>query len=228
MKKHFCVFFTVLIILVGCSSIENSESSNDEVRVIGIDYDYSLSNNYESLLEKSELIVSGNYNELNSKWNMARNPDDIELDDEEYYTEGLIYNFSIDEILYSSNVIDETSILVNLRHFERIDVPHDDGSVESINYTDPFFIEPVSDQKYVLFLQYNHNFDHYYAASEPFQFSLENEELVVISNLFKEDKTNVQKTSKTTVNGPTFENITDEFSGIKVKELEELITKVKE
>lgn len=228
-KSNLLITFITLIVLISCSNTDINESSSDieNEHVIGIEYDYPTSSNFESVIEEADLIVSGHYQDIDSKWNMARNPNNPDLDDEEYFTEGIIYNFSIDEVFYSSSDFNNSSILVNLRHFERIDVTLDNGSVESIDYIDPFFIEPSSNQKYVLFLQFNPQFDHYYAASEPFQFTVDNNELKAKSNLFEEDKSNITKYNNIIVQGPSFGNIPDEFSGTEVEELEQLILKLK-
>lgn len=228
-KRHLLISSITMVVLIGCSNTKTNEISSDieNEHVIGIEYDYPTSSNFESVIEEADLIVTGNYQEIDSKWNMARDPNNPDLEDEEYFTEGIIYNFSIDEVLYQSKDFNESSILVNLRHFERINVTLDNGKVETIDYVDPFFIEPDINKKYVLFLQYNPQFDHYYAASEPFQFIVDNNELSAKSNLFKENKSNISKYNNIIVKGPTLDNISDEFSGTEVDELEQLILKVK-
>ncbi|CAG9621836.1 hypothetical protein [Sutcliffiella rhizosphaerae] len=46
--------------------------------------------------------------------------------------------------------------------------------------------------------------------------------------VFNENKSNITKFNNITVEGPSFGNVLDEFSGIELEELELLILKVKE
>ena len=105
-KRHLLISSIIMVVLIGCSNTKTNEISSDieNEHVIGIEYDYPTSSNFESVIEEADLIVTGNYQEIDFKWNMARDPNNPDLEDEEYFTEGIIYNFSIDEVLYHSKI----------------------------------------------------------------------------------------------------------------------------
>lgn len=231
MKRKYLILASILFLL-GCSkggleSSSSSSSAKNEERLIHVHYDYGFSSDFESVIDKSDLIVTGYYGDVVSKWNQSRDVNNSDLESKDFYTEGLIYNFTIEEVLYSSDDFNEKTIPVNLRHFERIDVTLDDGSIEYVDHLDPYYIEPSTSQKYTLLLSYNPQFDLYFKASEPFQFTVHEDELTVTSNLFNENQSNVTKHKNITVQGPSFVGIEDQFSGTKIEEIERLIKELK-
>lgn len=179
MKRRFILFLILTFSLyaaTACNIINNKIESNSHKVLV----DYPTADNIDSIISESDYIVIGYFSEYNTTWNMARNPDNIQEEDSTMKVEGKVFKFVINKQLKGDSE-ERSAILVNLPY-------NHDGIVDQI------FMEPTLNEKVILFLKYDKNFDYYYPALEPFQFMLLNDELKVKTNIqrikksFDEDK----------------------------------------
>ena len=203
-------FFVLGIIVVGVcvflfflktDSPINETLPINETQAMKIFYDYPVVSTLDEMAGESEFIVIGRYTSLDSKWNMARNPDNITEEDSENYVEGWLYNFEIDDVLKGN--LESRTILVNHKYSQVITttesnaVVDDEGNILkaateqntlSFSVHDPMFIEPELDSTYILFLLKDKAFGNYYAAVEPFSIKVENGMPELQSNLLNNTK----------------------------------------
>lgn len=223
------------------SAYEDTPQANEAVLsmpdAITMSFDYPVASDLRQMIEGSQYIVVGEYTKFDSAWNMARNPSDITEEDPDNYTEGLIYDFSVEKVLKGN--MDDESIRVNHRHFETIKLTESDAEVNgsgiivkpatvtnevAVEVADPTFIEPELNCKYILFLCKDKNFGNYYAAIEPFSIKLEDGVAVLQSNLTGDNnpfRQRVTASNSKQVDVSFFGavSITDRISGMSYDEL---------
>ena len=146
-KRVLTILISLLLVLTGCS-VKRSEDRN-------------IVSNYEEAINQSELIVIGHFEGYKESWNMARNIEDSLKESEEYYVEGKIYSFVVDEVLKGSFATEK--IEVNQRFSDNYS-----GKVK----LDEYYVDVDYSQEYVLFLAYNELFEHYFGSFSPFIYTL--------------------------------------------------------
>jgi len=133
------------------------------------------------MVDAADVVVVGRYISFDSSWNMARNPNNIHLEDNDNFTEGFLFNFLVDEVIVGD--IAKGEIIVNHRVSETVKIIESDAQINdvgiiisratveeeiSFSVNDPHYIEPEFGVSYMLFLRKNEIFGHYYRAIEPF------------------------------------------------------------
>lgn len=181
MKKRTFISISLVICMTfaitACGKISNKESGLKHT----ISVDYPISYDIDEVINASDYIVSGHFSKFSSSWNMARNPENIKKEATNMNIEGKLYEFVIKKE-FKGDLNKKDTILVNL-------------SYKHNGIVDELFIEPTLNEEVSLFLKYDKDFDCYYPALEPFQFSIVNEQLKVKSNN-KNVKTNFEKKEK--------------------------------
>ncbi|WP_047980141.1 hypothetical protein [Ornithinibacillus contaminans] len=166
-KKYFLLsILIVFVLMAGCNS-DNVSETNGSIHIGG---DYHIGNDLNELESMADLIVIGEYGTLEKKWNMARDRQDPKKESTENYFEGNLYNFKIDETIKGTS---ESEILVNLAYEEEHKYPNESGDDFKFSVKDPYYVEPESHVKYVLFLKKDEMFGNYYGAIEPFQVKID-------------------------------------------------------
>ena len=173
MKKKRMLFSGIslfMILMVFVFVWKAKKTAGEEQKAawkISMSADYPVAQSLTEMTAAADVVVSGQYRGLDSTWTMARNPENIQQEDETYYMEGYRYRFEVEEIL--KGTVEEKEILVNQKHSTTLSVRSAvsdmDGTVIAEN---PLFIEPEEDKTYILFLNYDAEFDNYYGATEPF------------------------------------------------------------
>lgn len=168
MKKRFAIGgIAVLILAVLVSILMRKKETPEYAWSMDVACDYSVALSLEEMLEEADYVVAGSYKEFDSSWNMARDPENVRLEDAEYDIEGHLYRFEVEEVLKGDMA--EGDILVNHKYSSVFPVrsakTNEEGEVEVRN---PLYIEPELGGRYLLFLSYNADFDHYYGLVEPF------------------------------------------------------------
>jgi len=168
MKHKHIIIFAALLFVVGVSTyVYWTDFTKQETIKVTSSHDYPVAETIDDMTKQSDVVVLGEYTSFDSTWNMARNPDDPSQPDEDNYTEGHLYNFKIVEVV-KGNIPSET-IKINLRYEETIPLITEQGKKEKIKNKDPLYQKPEFGHRYLLFLNKNKDFDHYYSAVEPFQ-----------------------------------------------------------
>lgn len=219
--------FSPLLIMVIIGVIAGSVYMKNQEKVY-VSGDFPLVSNIDSMVEGSELIVLGKFTREDSTWNMARNPSNPQEPDSEIYTEGVLYNFKINKVI-EGEVVNQV-IKVNFRKEGNIELRDEDGNWQKVVQTDPLFLEPEINQKYLLFLGKDQTFDDiYYGAVEPFQIMINKDNKAELKTQLKENKSIEQKVKLgnkkyTVVNELAKEEFTDSISG---KDLNSILKEIK-
>ncbi|KQL12436.1 hypothetical protein [Psychrobacillus sp. FJAT-21963] len=215
-----------------------------EPQTVILSKDFPSTSDLNVMIDEADLVVIGHYNGLDSKWNMARNPNNPSQEDTENYVEGHLYNFKISETIKGAS--DSKQIQVNHRFAETVVLEVSDAVVspegivtkeatkvdmKEIENKDPLFIEPANGKKYMLFLKKNEDLGSYYGAIEPFSISFDkNDKAELQTNIETIDEDSL--TSQTQFAEETFivkneihETITDTISGKSLKELIQQVQK---
>lgn len=200
------LFLALGILIVGAGVLAFlllADPPINETKAMQIFYDYPVASTLDEMAEESEFIVIGRYTGLDSKWNMARNPENIMEEDSENYVEGWLYSFEVDDVLKGS-LEKSGTILVNHKYSQLVTAAESNAVVDhegnilkaatkentlSFSIHDPMFIEPELDSAYILFLSRDKDFGNYYAAVEPFSIKVENGIPELQSNLLNHTKT---------------------------------------
>ncbi|MBE6730788.1 MAG: cardiolipin synthase [Ruminococcaceae bacterium] len=220
------LFFT------GCTTPNNNS--------IQIHYDYPVSLGAEEMAEMADFVVIGKYEKLEKTWNMRRDINDVTKESETDYVEGRLYRFTVSEVVKGD--FTESSILVNHRYIERINLEKSDAVIDetgiivkpatkteiiTLNIQDSLYIEPEIGGTYMLFLSKDSNFGNYYGATEPFMVKIENDKAILQSNLI--DKKGDFSSSVKARNGDLIEvkigavSIKDTVTGMTLEELKAAI-----
>ncbi len=129
--------------------------------------DYPIALELETLVVESDVIVVGHFEDFIESWNMARNPKDISKSDDKMYVEGRLFSFVVDEYLKGEG---DENIRVNLRYKYQ-------------DIVDEMYIEPIPNEKIMLFLSKDKVFNNYYGTMQPFTFRVVEDTLEVKTNL---------------------------------------------
>jgi len=232
----------VLLLLVGfiTFNIHVSNLSNNDTgdRLVAISYDFPSTSDLNEMISEADIVVIGEYEGFNSKWNMARNPNNLTEEDRENYVEGHLYNFKISEFIKGET--ENKIIKVNHRFAETViledsnEVIASDGTItkkatkvttKEVENIDPLFIEPKMDTKYMLFLKQDRVFQNYYGAIEPFAITFDERNLATLQtniDIIDEDSlsTEVKMGAKTFIlKNELHETITDTISGLTLGEI---------
>ncbi len=223
MRKRLLVTTVMLVlgVIVGLNVFKPAKQIN-------VSSDYPVATSLGSMVKEADYVVYGHIESFDSKWNMARNPDNIEMEDNENYTEGHIYNFIVEQNL-KGNLGEK--IKVNYRVQENIEIKDNEDIFHEVAVNDPLFIEPKINGKYILFLNKDNNFDIYYGAVEPFQIFI-NDELQaelktnLTSNISQEQSVKIGEEEFLVVNESHYEGFEDKITGLSVTKLLSEITSI--
>lgn len=168
MKKKLKYIIPIVMVFGLCAYIFSRPKN------IVIKYDLPIATSYHDLIEKSDIVVKGRFIGFNHEWNMARdkdnNPSDV------FETIGKVDNFEITDI-YKGIVKEKSIIEVNQRYSERIYYTNNDRMFDTseinadtrrITALDQLYIEPDLTKEYILFLNYEKDYNNYYGSTQPF------------------------------------------------------------
>ncbi len=224
--------------------VENLLNKDKEGNTVVISKDFPSTSDLNKMITEADIVVVGEYESFDSKWNMARNPNNLIEEDTENYVEGHLYNFNISGLIKGTT--NSEKIKINHRFAETITLEESDeiiapnGTIKKeatqvttkeIENRDPLYIEPIIGKKYMLFLKKDEVFGNYYGAIEPFAIIFdENNSAKLQTNIetINEDSlsSEIKVKEKTfIVKNEINKTITDTISGMS---LEELIQKVKD
>ncbi len=154
---------------------------------ISIGSDYPVYSDIASMVQASDCIVIGQYQEFLSSWNMDRLPADPTQEDPTSYSEGRLYSFAVSQVLKGSNVPDEITINKAFSVQAYYPVNGANGQTQSLSYQLPsqYYVAPEYGTPYLLFLSYSHANDIYFAMGEPGEVIFQDDGTVEVrSNLF--------------------------------------------
>ncbi|SDY04025.1 hypothetical protein SAMN05421736_101207 [Evansella caseinilytica] len=225
-----------LVLFTGCSTQEqnnmtflsNNEEQSIEVKVF---YDYPVAENLEAMATEADVVVRGTFSRFKETWNMARHPVDISEPDRENYVEGHLYEFDVDEVILGQ--IDNKQMTVNYRYSELIQVENSKEDLFDITVEDPRYIKPELNTEYILFLNYDDDFDNYYGAIEPFQLQMTKDSQVELITKLTSNELQIAESANNTFTlddgtivhvDSELDRIDDHITGLK---FEDIITKIK-
>lgn len=180
--------------MLSCVSCGKESKFPDEPFVVTAPQkDFAMAGSVTSMAEQSTYIVLGTYTELDSKWNMMRDPNDPTKEASENYVEGHLYKFSVEEVLKGS--LSESEILVNLEYSETFTFTESDKKTENgvitqeatwsvdhkVNIINDLYVAPEIGTRYILFLDKDM---YYYGSCEPFMIKLNGDTAELCSNIF--------------------------------------------
>lgn len=223
------------------SAEEKASNLGPQSQNILVTKDFNVASNLEEMVNSSDLIAVGAYENLDSTWNMSGSPDSSE------YVEGRLYNFKVEETLKGQS--DET-IQINHRYSETIPVEVTSGDEEiseegilikeaseteqyTIENKDPLFIEPEVNEQYIVFLKKGET-GNYFAAVEPYLIKFnENNIAELQSNLINLDEADLSFSEEVggqevTVDNDIHVQVVDNLSGETFNTIKEMITEVVE
>lgn len=259
-RKALTILSTCLII--GCSAFlyqnnhnngeiisasANPEQLKDANTNLVIAHDILVASNFSDMVEQSEIVVLGTYNNFDSSWNMARDPNDLYKEATDHYIEGKLYNFTVDEVLAGD--LQTNEIRINHRYSEIINYEETSGdeiispegilikepsevTLHKLEIIDPSFVEPEYGKQYIVFLKKSFDTDNniYLRAIEPYLISIDDNDVATLnSNLLNNNHAHF--TNDITLNNTTL-SISNEVSGqitddfIEGKSLEELKSEI--
>ena len=245
-KRNALVILCIFIVLIFTISllitpqITKEITNNKPDKYVTMIYDYPVTSELNQMIETADYVVIGEYGEFIGKWNSSRDNFDINKESSEFYTEGWKYKFKISEVL-KGNIADD-EIIVNhtyarkhtyvesnaiINEIGEIVEPATEYETITVNNPNPLFIEPEKEQTYILFLCHEDFFDTYYGAIEPFILKIENEKVILMSNLI--DRTDRFELTEIASNGDivqfnvNMEMINDTITGLTVAELKDII-----
>ena len=190
--------------------------------VIIVQYDLATAHSYDDLVEHSGIIVKGQFVRFSNEWNMARdvnnNPSDT------YETIGKVYDFKITDV-YKGEVKDNSILKVNQAFSKTIDVSQFHDNTSQVKALEQLYIEPDLTKEYILFLEYNKEFDNYFGAIQPFMILVNNDQLQLESRLINTDGVFEKEYSiglKRVIIQSRYNGIQDFSNELSLKQFEEL------
>lgn len=235
------------IVCFGALAIWNLKDHSNEIidndtASIVISADYPVTSELDDMISEADMVVVGKYLNFDSKWNMARDPEDITKEDPENFVEGRLYQFKVDQVVKGA---DSSEIIkVNHRVSETLKVEESDAVIaangtvkksatwesshEVVNQ-DPLYIAPNIGSKYMVFLKYDEMQNNYYGAIEPFSIKFNDEDIAELQSNIK-NTSDHHFSSKKNINGKTIEitnhvesTIDDKISGLSFENLKQYV-----
>ncbi|PWW42343.1 MULTISPECIES: matrixin family metalloprotease [Paenibacillus] len=193
---------------------------------VNISYDFPTTNKLEEMVQESDIIVIGEYQDGFETWNMLRDPNNSQKESEEAFVEGQLYDFKIDNVIKGN--VDGGNIKVNHRAAESLTLKFSEDVEEQVTVSDLFYIAPKTKSKYVLFLKQNKELDNYYGAIEPFSVTIDDNNFVKLnSNIIGSEGTSQEfQLNNVTVHNDILDSIEDNISGMSLEELLNKVTAV--
>ena len=181
MKRHVSFFALPLPIILAAllllpqqgGPVQTEPDLPTEEVTVSFYADYPTYPSLEQMCDAADIIVTGQYTEYLSSWNMNREASDPSKEDPNTYSEGRLYAFQVDQVLKGQA---PEAITVNKQYSlgARYYVGQVDGEHVYAPYQmpTPYCIEPEYGRSYILFLSYDPQFDHYFAVGEPWEILL--------------------------------------------------------
>src|SRR5690625_3481805 len=142
--QFFLVVTMLSVLIIGCDTTE--DLGDNVTEDVEMDEDYPVASSIDDLTEEADIIVIGQFLSDYETWNMARDPKDVQKEDENNDVEGKLYSFEVFDYLKGNG---KDSIEVNMMHTF--------NGVVSERY-----FEPNVDRDVLLFLYYNNDLYNYY------------------------------------------------------------------
>lgn len=150
------------------------------------------------MTEQADLVVVGSYQKYRGKWNMDRDGMNPQQESATTYSEGRKYSFLPEQVLKGPQP--EGEIIINKPYSTGASFPDGRGGQVPYQIPSQYFTEPKLGRKYLLFLNYDSQFDLFYSIGEPSEVLLANGVAQVQSNLF-EPATEAEKQRKAKAQG---------------------------
>lgn len=165
-KKILCILLTIVLFIV--VYLYRPETFHIKSQRVVVDTVEDLKNN-------SEYIIKGQF---------VSDIETVKINDQEDYR---IYDFIIDEI-YKGKPLNQKTITVAQRKY----LYKDYSPMGRISIKDELYIQPIINlsKDYVIFVKYDQNTDRFYPATEPFLAILDNQKLILQSNLITKNISN--------------------------------------
>lgn len=192
MKKKRLIIFLVVIFAVGTFLYMKP---TELTRVM----DYPVVNSYQDMLSQSSYVVEGHFTGFNYEWNMSRDENDYPSDI--YETVGKVYNFQVNTVHkgdISNKEINVNQCYSDTLYYDTVmpDTSEIDENTPKVIVEDELYIEPDLTKNVILFLDYDETYKVYYAAVEPFMVSVDDNSLIINSNLVEGSvKNSIQRRS---------------------------------
>ena len=156
------IYNCLIIALIASGIIYGIVSAGNKTQHVVIN-DYASCTDLQQMQERAQFIVEGHFMPSTGTWNMARDDFDNSKESQKYYTEGILYPFNVENVL-KGDVPDTLTIIQ--RHTD---------NYSGKTTVDGYYFDIDCSNKYIVFLYYNEEFDHYYAGFVPWAIRVENE-----------------------------------------------------
>ncbi|AKG36756.1 hypothetical protein [Paenibacillus durus] len=174
MLNKFKTFKYPVVIAIGCAIliwgmttyVQKQKEQGAIVYRVESHADRALAVDVEGLVNHSDYIVMGHYDKFEKKWEVSADP----------YTEGDIYNFVVDEIILGEV---PQNIPVGIPHYKRV-ATQIEGKTYSADFTEPNYINPNFDSKYILFLKKYEPLNLYTPASVPYHIEIDSNNKIAL------------------------------------------------
>lgn len=148
------------ILIFGISAFAETQKESGQVTYrVESHADRVLAVDVEGLVQNADYIVIGHYDKYEKNWEISSDP----------YSEGDIYNFVIEEILMGDL---PQNIPVGIPRLKQVSTVIE-GQSYAENVTDPNYVNPNFDSRYILFLQKYQPLDLYTPASLPYHIEID-------------------------------------------------------
>lgn len=121
--------------------------------------DRALAVDVQGLVQNADYIVVGHYDKYEKNWEISTDP----------YSEGDVYNFVIEETLLGNL---PQNIPVGIPRLKQVSTVIE-GQTYTENFTDPNYVNPEFDSKYILFLKKYEPLNLYTPASLPYHIEID-------------------------------------------------------
>lgn len=156
-----------LIIAAGCAILifgisayaETQKDSGQVTYRVESHADRALAVDVEGLVQNADYIVIGHYDKYEKNWEISAAP----------YSEGDIYNFVIEETLMGDL---PQNIPVGIPRLKQVSTVIE-GQTYAENFTDPNYVDPNFDSRYILFLKKYQPLNLYTPASLPYHIEID-------------------------------------------------------
>lgn len=235
-KVLFALITTVSLIAILIYFTLNTSSADIEkeysITTVNVASDILIYEDIEEMAQNSEIVVVGYFDKFVEPINMLRNPSNILEESSTRYSEGHIYDFTVEEVV--SGDLNQDTIQVGISFSNGYNFIDNQGKEQHIQIPAPTYQEPKLNQKYIVFLYKSEELNKYFEPFEPYRIEInknniatldsalvdENEEHSISSKVFLEETL-----QEVHVNVEKHYDFHDKISGRELSELKHIIKK---